>query len=143
MKNLLTVLWWPSFYCPYVQQQLAQNQFCGSCGPSQTGDPPQCFNWYSHTVHRTSNRSHGKKTQPTYSQADETMLSPTKVMPYERDAATLKLDNTGNICNSPVQTRTSTGADNSETSTQHSKSRAKPESADKMPFPNTVQFLPR
>ena len=41
-----------------------------------------------------------------------------------------------------MQTRTSTGVDTSDTSTQHSKSGAKLDPADKMPFPNTVQFFP-
>lgn len=44
--------------------------------------------------------------------------------------------------NIAVQIRTSSGVDKSEISTQHSISGAKLDSADKMPFPNTVQFFP-
>lgn len=44
--------------------------------------------------------------------------------------------------NTTVQIRTSSGVDKPETSTQHSISGAKLDSADKMPFPNTVQFFP-
>lgn len=103
----------------------------------------------SHIQYVTQKKNQNNKTktpqpQPILSHVDKTVFSPAKMVPRGRDAVT---DRHTTVCSSPASlykqlVLCSTGVDNSETSSQHSKSGAKLDFPDKMSFPNTVQFSP-